>query len=424
MSEGATRPDRLPAEVDVVVVGGGIVGRSVASSVARRGARVLLLDAGGERFGTSSANAGHLVPSHVVPFAAPGMVRAGLTSLARRDGAFALSPAAGAGITRWLWRFARSSTESNVVRGVPALRELLASSQAEVRRIRAAGVDLDHDSSGLLQVTRTSSGADSLRHESEVMGRWGVTTRLLSGEEVAAHEPALRPGVAAGLLLVDDERLDPALLLDAVLAEAVTHGAAVRSAVVTSIRPTPTGADVQTDRGLVRARDVVLAAGVWTAELGASLGARIPVVAAKGHSVTVAPTQPVLRGPLLLLDQRLAVTPLRAGLRITGGYALTSARDRGVDPRRTADLVRRAGLELTLGPGTEPAREWAGLRPATPDGLPMVGRLATAPVVVLATGHGMLGTSMGPGTGELVADILDGRTAPDVLSPHRFARRS
>jgi len=119
------RGDDLPAEVDVVVVGGGIVGRSVASSVARRGRGVLLLDAGGERFGTSNGNAGHLVPSHVVPFAAPGMVRAGLTSLARRDGAFAISSQAGGAVTSWLWRFARSSTERNVERGVPALRELL-----------------------------------------------------------------------------------------------------------------------------------------------------------------------------------------------------------------------------------------------------------------------------------------------------------
>ena len=416
------RSDDLPAEVDVLVVGGGIVGRSVASSAARRGRSVLLLDSGGERFGTSSGNAGHLVPSHVVPFAAPGMVKAGLTSLVRRDGAFAVSRQAGGAVTSWLWRFARSATERNVERGVPALREVLDVSIAEVHRLRDSGARLDHAVGGLLQVVRTGSGAASLHHEHEVMTRWGVRTELLTGEQVAAREPALTPGVTAGLLLCDDERVDPALLLDAVLAEAVAHGTRVARASVASVRAHSSGAVVDTDRGRVAARDVVLAAGVWTPSLTASLGMPLPVLAAKGHSVTVTAPPTAVNGPLLLLDERLAVTQLATGLRITGGYQLTSSRDRGIDSRRTADLVRRAGAAITLAPGTEPAHEWSGLRPATPDGVPAIGRLATAPAVVVATGHGMLGSSAGPGTGELVAEILDGRRTPDAFAPDRFHR--
>jgi D-amino-acid dehydrogenase len=417
-----SRRDELPAEADVVVVGGGIVGRSVASSLSRRGRGVLLIDAGGERFGTSNGNAGHLVPSHVVPFAAPGMVRAGLTSLVRRDGAFAVSRRAGTAAAPWLWRFARSSTQRNVARGVPALREILDLTTAEVHRLRDAGARLDHASGGLLQVVHSAGGADSLRHEHEVMTRWGVRTELLSGAAVAEREPALLPGVTAGLLLCDDERVDPALLLEAVLAEAVAHGTRVARATVASVRRSGAGAVVDTDRGRVAAREVVVAAGVWSPALAASLGAPLPVLAAKGHSVTVEPPPEGVRGPLLLLDQRLAVTQLAAGLRITGGYQLTSPRDRSVDPRRTADLVRRAATALALAPGTRPAHEWSGLRPATPDGVPAIGRLAAAPAVVVATGHGMLGSSAGPGTGELVAEILAGRRTPDALSPDRFHR--
>jgi D-amino-acid dehydrogenase len=383
---------------------------------------VLLLDAGGERFGTSNGNAGHLVPSHVVPFASPGMVKAGLTSLARRDGAFAISSQAGGAVTAWLWRFARSSTERNVERGVPALRELLDVSIDEVHRLRDAGARLDHATGGLLQVVHSASGAEALHHEHEVMTRWGVRTELLTREQVAAREPGLLDGSTAGLLLCDDERIDPALLLDAVLAEAVAHGARVGRATVASVRSRNDGAVVDTDRGRIVAREVVLAAGVWTPTLAASLGTPLPVLAAKGHSVTVTPPTAPLNGPILLLDHRLAVTQLAAGLRITGGYQLTSPRDRSVDPRRTADLVRRAGAAIALAPGTTPAHEWSGLRPATPDGVPAIGRLATAPAVVVATGHGMLGTSAGPGTGELVAEILEGRRTPEALSPNRFHR--
>ena len=137
---------------DVVVIGGGIVGRSVASSSARRGMTVIVVEPMSVTFGTSSANAGHLVPSHRVPFAAPGMVRAGLRSLAIRDGAFAIAPRAAVRLLPWLWRFARSATPANVASGVPVLRQLLESTVDELHRLRAAGVGLDAADGGILQV--------------------------------------------------------------------------------------------------------------------------------------------------------------------------------------------------------------------------------------------------------------------------------
>ncbi|MCY7297947.1 MAG: FAD-dependent oxidoreductase, partial [Ilumatobacteraceae bacterium] len=209
---------------DVIVIGGGIVGRSVASSAARRGMTVIVVEPMSATFGTSSANAGHLVPSHRVPFASPGMVRAGLRSLALRDGAFAIAPKAAVRLVPWLGRFARSTTPANVARGVPVLRHLLESTVDELHRLRATGFDLDAADGGILQVCSSAAGLKSLHHEAEVWGKWGVRTDALGASALRAEEPLLNDSVLGAVRLADDGRFDPALLLAAVINEGDLHG--------------------------------------------------------------------------------------------------------------------------------------------------------------------------------------------------------
>lgn len=413
--------------VDVVVVGGGIVGRSVASSAARRGMSVRLVEAGGVTEGSSAGNAGHMVPSHVVPFAAPGMVRSGITSLLRRDGAFAVSHHAGPGIVPWLWRFARSTTEANVARGVPTLRTLLDLTADEIERLATGGARLDAARTGLLQVCSSDASMREAEHEVATFQRWGVRARLLSATEVREAEPALRHGVRGGVELVDDGRFDPAGLLAAVWAEASDHGATATTARVQRLEVVgDRQVRVITDEGIVDAHQVVVAAGVWTPALCAPFGPRLPIRPARGNSVTM-PDGPRVRLPLLLTDQRLAVNPLADGLRITGRFELTSPSHRAISERRTKELVRRAAEVLELPADAPPQHQWTGLRPATPDGLPVIGRMPGASAVVVAAGHGMLGSTAGPGTGEAVAAILTGGTPvvdDHIVSPARFARGS
>jgi len=166
--------------------------------------------------------------------------------------------------------------------------------------------------------------------------------------------------------------------------------------------------------GDVRAGHAVIAAGVWSGALAASLGAGIPVVAGKGYAVDYAPS--TLRMPLYLYDARCVANPMSARLRLTGGLVLGRG-EGGGDPRRV-DAIRRVAAE-TLGV-TAPTLEWSGLRPCTPDGLPVIGPHPRADRVVLATGHGMLGVTLGPLTGRLVAGLVAGDAAHPALSPARF----
>jgi len=412
----------------VVVIGAGIIGASVASSLARRGATVTVLDPGPPREGSSAANAGHLVPSHIIPFASPGMVGAGIRSLARRDGAFAINPRLRRALAPWLAQFAAASTEANVRRGAPALEWLLGTSMSEVDRLLAAGVDLDHARDGLIQVFTRPESLAAARHEAQHMRELGYPAEEMSLDDLHSAEPLVHDAVGA-ILLTRDGRLDPALLLGALRAEATALGAEFRSATVTGIATGPTA--VITTEGPLPAEQVVLAAGVWTPELAATVPAadgwtpRLPILPAKGYSVTVPDVPEAPHRPLLLMDQRLAVTPMGHGLRITGRFELTDPSDRGVPAGRTNALLVSARAALTLPAHARTTQPWSGLRPATPDGLPMIGRIAPGSPVVVASGHGMLGTTTGPGTGELVAAIVAGESLPidaTPLSPQRFAR--
>lgn len=413
----------------VVVIGAGIIGASVASSLARRGAEVVVLDPGPPREGSSSANAGHLVPSHIIPFASPGMVGAGLRSLARRDGAFAINPHLRRQLAPWLAQFAAASTEANVRRGAPALEWLLGTSMDEVDRLLASGVELDHARDGLIQVFTRPESLDGARHEAAHMRELGYPAQEMSLGALHDSEPLVHNAVGA-ILLTRDGRLNPALLLEALRAEATASGAEFRTATVTGIATGPTA--VLTTDGPIPAEQVVVAAGVWTPELAATVptadgwSPRLPILPAKGYSITV-PDIPaaVPRRPLLLMDQRLAVTPMGTGLRITGRFELTDPSDRAIPAERTNALLGGAREALTLPVGAAVTQPWSGLRPATPDGLPIIGRIAPGSPVVVASGHGMLGTTTGPGTGALVAALVAGDELPiDVgpLSPQRFGR--
>jgi D-amino-acid dehydrogenase len=305
------------------------------------------------------------------------------------------------------------------------LRHLLDSTVDELHRLRATGVDLDASDGGILQVCSSSGGLKGLRHEAEEWGRWGVRTEEVTATELRAAEPMLTGSLAGAVRLVDDGRFDPALLLAAVIAEGDRHGVETVTGRVARIEPRGDSARVHTSSGVLDAGRVVVAAGVWTPALCKPLGVRLPIVPARGNSITL-PNAPRPNSPMLLVEQRMALSPLAQGLRLTGGFRLTHPSDREINPKRSRELVERASQVLDLPSDTVPDNEWTGLRPATTDGLPIVGALAGARSVLIAAGHGMLGSTTGLGTGEVVAALLAGEEMQfdaATVSPDRFARR-
>jgi D-amino-acid dehydrogenase len=179
---------------------------------------------------------------------------------------------------------------------------------------------------------------------------------------------------------------------------------------------------VLTTKGELQAEQVVLAAGAWLAPLGRRLGVSLPVEGGKGISQTFSRPKMNVRQPLILEEHHVAVSPLSSALRITGALDL-SGLDLTLNAERVRGIHRSAGLYLPLVQPLRPSEIWRGLRPCTPDGLPIVGRLQSLNNVIVAGGHDTRGMTLGPLTGQHVTRLLAGQSFRDyeaMLSPARF----
>ena len=404
-------------DADVIVVGGGIIGVAVAAAL--RGQSVLVVDSGSPEFGTSSANAGHIVVSHATPFAAPGMVGQGIRSLLARDGAFALSPRLPLSGLTWLARFTSHCTSSNAETLTPGMLSLLRNSASGVRSL-----GIPTSSHPIWEVFTGHGSQDRATHEADHMRDLGIDTALIDPELVSEAEPLLLSHNLSVVELREDFGVDPQLLWETLK---VTNDQAtfLTNHTVSGIDASPDSVRVHLGSTTLSAPTIVIAAGAWTPNLTKFLGIPLPVVAAKGYSITVPELANNVRHPMIFADEKFVVNPLGNSLRISARFELTRANDRSIDPRQIRHMYAQAKTVVdlpNLPQSLESLAPWTGVRPASADGAPFIGPLRGMPHVVVASGHGMIGTSSAMGTADLVARYIRGgsiTTAELALTPNR-----
>jgi len=414
-----------------LVVGAGVVGLNAAYELRRLGLDVTVLerDPGGHA-ATSHGNAGIVVPSHFVPLAAPGVVTQALRWMLDPLSPFYVRPRASLELARWGWRFLRSANAAHVARAAPLLLELnLASRRRYAALVAELGVDLGFTERGLLMLCHGEQALAEQARAAAVAREMGLDARVLDAAEVRALEPGIELDVAGAVHVLDDAHLDPGATMRALRARLEQGGVRFRDgAEVTGLRAGGGGVevDVRAAEGApVEAADaLVLAGGSWSSALARSLGLRLPLQPGKGYALTIERPSQRLRTPAILVEARVAATPLGDRLRVGGTMEIA-----GFDPRLTPSRlegIKRAALRafprLTRAE-LDAAAPWAGFRPVSPDGLPYLGRAPRHPNVVVATGHAMMGFSLGPISGQLVAELVAGeRQSVDLtlLAPGRF----
>lgn len=405
---------------DVLVVGGGVVGVCAALELARKGADVTLLERGGElAWACSSGNAGLICPSHATPFANRAALRDGLRWMWKQDSPLYLRPRLG--VLPWLARFARAATSpARVEATTRTIRELSSASLRLHEELAGGGLDTGLVRRGSMNVYENAEAFAGALAEAEANRRAGLRVEVLEGPAAREVEPALDPGLTGAVLYPDDAHCDPYQFVQAVGQAAVDAGARVRTRVeVLGLRRANgrIGA-VQTTVGEMTPGEIVLAAGAWTPHLTRPLGVALPVEGGKGYHIDLETGPGDPRLPVWSHESRVIATPLPGRLRLAGTLELAGL-DLGVSRVRVA-AIRRAGSRLVTGLESRRVVEiWRGLRPCSPDGLPIVGRVASAENVVLATGHGMLGLTLAPVTGRLVGEIVTGEEPSHELEPLR-----
>jgi D-amino-acid dehydrogenase len=408
-----------------LVIGGGVVGVCSAYYLAREGWEVILVDKGEVCAGSSYGNAGLIVPSHVTPLAAPGVWWQGVKWMLNPDSPFYIKPRLDLELARWLWRFRAACSPARMRRAMPLLRRLSVESLGLYRELaEKAGFDFGFRQSGSMTVFFTPEGLAHGRDEARLRAEVGVSVEVLDGPAAHAAEPALKPGVVGALHCREDALLVPDRFVKGLAQLAATLG--VRVATGSEVLGFRTAGDritgVETTRGALETDTVVLAAGAWSPEIGRALGLRVSIQPAKGYSLTYRRPARGPSIPLLPAEGRFSVTPMGEFLRF-GGTLELAGMDLSVN-RRRVDTLRRSALRCIEGAeNLELLEIWRGLRPCTPDGLPLVGRSRRFENLVLAAGHAMVGMSLGPVTGRIVTQLVAGASAsPDLrlLDPDRF----
>jgi D-amino-acid dehydrogenase len=413
---------------EVVVCGAGIVGLCSAYYLLERGHRVTVLERGAaDRDCCSLGNAGFISPSHFVPLAAPGIVRQALAWMGDPESPFYVRPRLDPELISWGIRFWLASNPARARRAAPLLRDLNLASRALYEELAARTAnEFGLTREGLLLLLRSEHGLETEGAIAARSRELGMPAEVLDAKGVQALEPDLTFDVLGGVLYPLDAHLVPQRLV-ATMTRLVGErgGTFVWNAEVKDWKSGPSAVRAaMTTQGEIGGDEFVLAAGSWTPVLARALGLRLPMQPGKGYSLTLDSPRQLPRRSLILEEARVAVTPMGSSLRV-GGTMELAGYDLRINPPRIRGMTRSLSRYL---PAFRPEdfasiRPWCGLRPCTPDGLPYVGRTRRWPNVVVASGHAMMGVSMGPITGKLVSEIVSG-DAPSVdlagLSAERF----
>jgi D-amino-acid dehydrogenase len=411
----------LISNPDVLVIGGGVIGVCAAYELTNLGCTVSILDRSEIASGSSYGNAGLIVPSHVIPLPRPGVLSQGLKWLLDPDSPFYIRPRFDASLLSWLWQFRQASTARQMRRGMQAMQHFADAGQGVFAElVIREELACDYEAAGLLLLYRTLAGFQAGLEEAGLLEHAGVTAQAMTVDEIRAQEPTVRHDIVGGIYLPADAHLNPAAFVQGLAARVAARGGSICPETTVVGFNTAGGhiVGVRTTAGEINPSQVVLAAGAWSPQIVEELALKLPVQAAKGYSLTYKKPPASPRIPLLLEEARVAVTPMGSRLRFAGMLEFAGL-DQTINPRRVAAIAAAPGQYLDLDVAVLEREEvWAGLRPVTPDGLPLIGRAPGWDNLVVATGHAMLGMSLAPVTGKLVADLVTRR--PPIFDPYPF----
>lgn len=398
----------------VLIIGGGIVGLSSAYYLHKAGHQVTVIDKGDMTDSCSYGNAGMIVPSHFIPLATPGMVSQGVRWMFSSKSPFYVKPSLNPELISWGLQFLKKANAEHVEMSAIPLTELsLLSKKLYQELSKEPGFEFDLVEKGILMFYKTEKAGEEEAHMAEKGRQLGLDMKVLSPADCLKLQPKLNLDVLGAVHYGCDAHLSPNKLMAALLKYLRAAGVnLVTDKEVTKIevsngkisRVWSFGEEFTAD-------EYVVAGGSWSPSIGKLLGLKILLMPGKGYSFNVQDNTGMMQIPALLAEARVAITPMNGGLRYGGTMELDRINNR-VNMNRVKGIVESVPKYF---PGLKPAIPqqkdiWFGFRPSSADGLPYIGRSNKYSNLIIATGHGMMGLSLGAATGLLVTEVISGKS--------------
>lgn len=407
---------------EVIIIGGGIIGLSSAFYLQDAGYKVTVLDTTDMQQGCSYGNAGYVCPSHFVPLATPGIIKQGLKWMLNAKSPFYVQPRLSGELISWGLKFMKSATKAHVERSAIPLRDIaLLSKQLYESWAQLPGMDFAYEPKGMLELFKTAENAHHAEDTLKDALALGLDTRLLNKAELQAMEPNAEIDAQGALYFAGDAQLYPNKLMQCLLNWLQQKGVRLigNQEVTGFITEGKALKGVKTATRQYPADHVVLAAGVWSSAVAKQLNLRLPMVGGRGYSVTYEDAPYKVHHSIILSEARVAISPMDGNkVRFGGTMEITgvNAPPRMQRVQGILESVKRYFPAYDI-PMPAADKVWYGYRPCSADGLPYIGNVQPYTNLTIATGHSMLGISLGAGTGKLVSELVQGVPASMDITP-------
>ena len=409
----------------VVIIGGGIMGVCSAYFLNKEGHEVTIIDKSNFSSGASFVNAGYITPSHIISLAAPGIITKGLKWMFNPSSPFYVKPRLDKDFLQWAWAFKRSATKKKVAQSIPVIKDINILSRELYIAMKSSGdLDFHYEHKGLLMAYKDDKAGEQEWEVGKKAIQLGLKVENLTAKEVEALEPKANLNIKGAVYFHSDAHMTPGGFMKNMLSYLRENGVTILSEeeVKDIIISNNSIKKVITNKQEITADEFVMAAGSWSPIISKKLGIKMLLQPGKGYRINVA-QETNITIPAVLLEAKVAVTPMDGFTRFSGTMEIDKINNK-INPIRVNAIANSAskyyhGLQIST---QDKEAAQCGLRPVTPDGLPYIGKTSQYNNLTFATGHAMMGWSLGPATGKLVSEIVSDKKASLDLNPFHVQR--
>ncbi|MBT8274279.1 MAG: FAD-dependent oxidoreductase [Bacteroidia bacterium] len=408
-----------------IIIGGGIIGLCSAYYLQQEGHQVKVIDQSNMDAGASYVNAGYLSPSHIIPLAAPGVMKTGLKWMFNSSSPLYIKPRFNIDLLKWAWAFNKSCTSHHVKRAAPVIKDISVLSQELYDDIkRSEGFSFQYDKKGLFMLCQTDKMMEEELKMADMAQELNLEAREVSLAEINKMETKVEINAIGGVYYKCDHHTTPNEFMKELKAYLKSNGVQFcrNEKVIDVDFKNGRIESLITDQSSHKADEIILAAGSWSPFLSKKIGLKLLLQAGKGYRVNTERATGITI-PAILAEAKAAVTPMHGFTRFAGTMEIAGINHK-INRKRVMAISKAATdyyPEIQLNE-EEIASAACGLRPVTPDGLPYIGRSLKCKNLTIATGHAMMGWSMATATGKLVQETIDDKKtsmAMDLFHPDR-----